>query len=85
MPETLGENRAGAASRFPRPTLHGQQMIVDAMLCQQPLTLAGVLGEHGSLGLEFGPYIHVKVRYYRSILTVHPADRIHEVEMWDRG
>jgi hypothetical protein len=31
------------------------------VLRQQPLALAGVLGEHGSLGLELGLYIHVKV------------------------
>ncbi len=85
MTEALRKDYPGAASLLPRPTLHREQVIVHAVLRTQPLPLAGMLAEHGALGLELAYDIHVKVCHYRPAFPVYAADRVHEVEMRNSG
>ena len=45
-PESFGQLQSGSPADVFGPALHGNQIIVDAMMLQEPLALAHVTGEH---------------------------------------
>src|SRR5574340_164732 len=78
LAEPFAEFQTGARTERTRVALHVEDVVVDAMLPEQPLALAAVLGAHALLGLEKRRDIHVEIRNVRAVLVARSTQRLHE-------
>ena len=58
-----------------------RQVFVDPVLAQEPVALAGMTGEHLSLGREYARDIDVKVAWNVFPITVAALDWMHEIQV----
>src|SRR4051794_41772516 len=87
MPEVLSE---GLGLRHPdlgapvrAPFLLAVEIFVDAVLPQEPVTLAGMAGEHLSLELEDARHVDMEARGLRTALAVLAFDGVDVIEVGD--
>jgi len=81
--EAFRELRSSGPAPVSGPALHRVQIIVDAVLLAQPVALAGVFGQHGSLHLKGRADIHKEVRRNRFSAAIDSGHGIHEIKMGD--
>src|SRR5438477_3247728 len=83
LAESLGlsDSDLGATARSP-PRLH-LQVLVNAVLAEQPVALAGVAGQHLPLGREDARDVDDEIHGYRSPVPVPPLQRVDEIKMRD--
>ncbi len=87
-PEAFGVFDAGTGSAGARPGLHHFQIVVDTVMFEQPLPLAGVLCEHGGFGFHLRGHVYEEIGLDGAPVAIHAADGVHEIQMWngaDRG
>src|SRR5713226_1358456 len=82
-PETFSVLGASAAAILSRPAFHHLEIVVDAVVLEQPLPLAHVLCQHGGLVVHLRGLVHKEVRQYVTSIAVAAADRVHKIQMWN--
>src|SRR3989442_15748422 len=81
LPETFPVGPSGELASLSRPALHGMQIIVRTVVAPQPVSLAGVFGEHRAFALERARHIDHELRVDDPALAVPPLQRVHVIEV----
>ena len=85
LPERLGVGDTDLGPAAGSPFCLDVEIFVDAMLSHEPVALAGVTGQHLSLGRKDRRNIDVKIDRHRPSVAVDTFERVDVIEVRNRS